>query len=158
MNQLKKTLAVDKRILLEVSPTTADGVEPMSGTNLNSPNQSSKGNVLRISSNPVDIFADDILGVALAETPRPVAASTRETAHEDHITEHVERLRQQAIGRWNEHHVSDDSAPVYDVIEPESIPSVPKSRPTIDLELPDRPSKPRYRNLFRDLRRNRGES
>jgi len=42
------------------------------------------------------------------------------------------------------------------VIEPEAIPEISKVRPTFELDLPHREPQPRYRNLFRDLRRRRG--
>lgn len=114
---------------------------------------------LRIDSNPIDIFAPDI--PARGDTPerveqRSAISPVKQPAeHVETIEERIERLRQEAIRHWEPAETNRDNQ--FDVIEPESIPAVPKARPSLELDLPNRQAKPRYRNLFRDLRRNRGE-
>ena len=117
----------------------------------------SSSRYLRIDTNPIDIFAPDIPQpgetTKSSESTRVMRAVGKSGEHGTSIEEHVERLRQEAIKHWEPSDPKQDGQ--YDVIEPESIPAVPKARPSLELDLPNRQSKPRYRNLFRDLRRNR---
>ncbi|HSG71698.1 MAG TPA: hypothetical protein VLA12_14850 [Planctomycetaceae bacterium] len=114
---------------------------------------------LRIDSNPIDIFAPDIPARGDApervEQRSAIAHGKQPAEHVETIEERIERLRQEAIRHWEPAETNRDNQ--FDVIEPESIPAVPKARPSLELDLPNRQAKPRYRNLFRDLRRNRGE-
>jgi type II secretory pathway predicted ATPase ExeA len=114
---------------------------------------------LRIDTNPIDIFAPDIPepgdSSLRTEQQRANVPVNQPGGHVETIEEHVERLRQEAIRHWEPSDNNRNNQ--YDVIEPESIPAVPKARPSLELDLPNHHSKPRYRNLFRDLRRNRGE-
>lgn len=116
---------------------------------------------LRIDTNPIDIFAPDIpqRGDSPGRTEQREANANAPVLqpgeHVETIEERIERLRQEAIRHWEPTEGNRDNQ--YDVIEPEAIPAVPKARPSLELDLPNHHSKPRYRNLFRDLRRNRGE-
>jgi type II secretory pathway predicted ATPase ExeA len=155
--------SASKRSTSSAGETTASaqgkhGMTQNSSSNAVEP-RPSNSRYVRSNANPIDIFAPDI--PAVDDQPRsvprrdepPVGSESGESHHS--IVEHVEQLKRQSLQNWES--FEPPQGREYDVIEPESIPPVPKIRPTIELELPHLQSKPRYRNLFRNLRRNRGE-
>jgi hypothetical protein len=118
---------------------------------------------LRSRMNPVDIFAADIPAepaVAAAATPVAVPVAhpvVHEVVHEE-VSEAISQQVEQVVSEepepsWEE--ALTDPSKQYDVIEPERIPEMNKMRPSLELDLPHREPQPRYRNLFRDLRRRR---
>jgi len=119
---------------------------------------------LRSRTNPIDIFAADIpaepAAVAVAAPPMAVPIA-QPVVHEMVTAQPLEAIAQQVEQVVNEEPEQTweeeltDPSKQYDVIEPERIPEMNKMRPTLELDLPHREPQPRYRNLFRDLRRRR---
>ncbi|MBD3676484.1 MAG: AAA family ATPase [Planctomycetaceae bacterium] len=109
--------------------------------------------------NPVDIFAVDlpeeqpILEESYSEAAG-VATATQVDAQKL-IADEVQKVVEQDDSQQVEDQ-GFEQAQQYDVIEPEAIPDLSKTRPSFELDLPHREPQPRYRNLFRDLRRRRG--
>lgn len=115
---------------------------------------------LQSSFNPVNIFAVDLPNEPFPPEECSGAAATTESSAvlleevQQIISEEVTKVAEDVDDAW-EHEVS-ERRNEYDVIEPEAIPEISKDRPTFELDLPHREPQPRYRNLFRDLRRRRG--
>jgi hypothetical protein len=113
---------------------------------------------LQSSFNPVDIFANDLPTGAFPADDRVSSPESSTALLEEVrriITDEVEKVAEKEVEGTLE--VKDEEfAHEYDVIEPEAIPDICKVRPTFELDLPQSEPQPRYRNLFRDLRRRRG--
>jgi type II secretory pathway predicted ATPase ExeA len=120
-----------------------------------------KGNeYLQSRFNPVDIFANDLPTGAFPadnQVSSPESSTVLLKEVQQIISDEVEKVAEKEVEVAWETNVDEESAThEYDVIEPEAIPDISKVRPTFELDLPHREPQPRYRNLFRDLRRRRG--
>ena len=148
---------------------TSETQNPISATNedvLGSPEtrtDQADSRYLQSRLNPVDIFAIDIPDdePTFDETAFENSSESGNTATavEANVQKLISDEVQKVVDQEGEIAFEElvvEKAHQYDVIEPEAIPDISKVRPTFELDLPHREPQPRYRNLFRDLRRRRG--
>lgn len=150
--------------IMETSKTEEPAAEPAddsSSRDLRTDEASSK--YLQSRLNPVDIFAVDLPtedshsenGAFESAASNGAVATAVQPDAQQLIADEVQKVVEQESEAGREES-SVNQAQQYDVIEPEAIPDISKVRPTFELDLPHREPQPRYRNLFRDLRRRRG--